>query len=199
MPTIHKPQLEHASFPWHEQSEQFYKELEALRIQILERSGFGKEFSDPSDAPGDNAEKHGTEFIRELSGILSLAAAIKVDAGYKPANKLIATLKSIKRDPSLVLTGGVEPEALACVARNYQRGGEEPGTFWFDVDRPGDAPLPDPQHVSKAAAMAIGSLEEMAHSGRPRDVMLDYLADNPSSLSDIGYLLLLSRDGELCD
>jgi hypothetical protein len=45
-----------------------------------------------------------------------------------------------------------------------QRGEEEPGTFWFDVDRPADTPLPDPQRVSKAASMAIRSLEEMART-----------------------------------
>jgi hypothetical protein len=112
-----------------------------------------------------------------LSGILSLAAAIKMDAGYKPANKLLATLKSLEKSPSLILTGVVEPEALASAARNYQNGEEEPGTFWFDVDRPGDVPLPDPQRVSKAASMAIKSLEEAARPGRPRDVMLNYLAD----------------------
>ena len=105
MPTIHKPQLDHASFPWHEQSSRFHKELEAQRFQILKRSGFNKEF--PPDAPSNNAEKEGNETIRELAGILSLAAAIKVDAGYKAANKLIATLKAIEKDPSLVLTGGV--------------------------------------------------------------------------------------------
>jgi hypothetical protein len=48
-----------------------------------------------------------------LSGILSLAAAIKIDGGYKPANKLVATLKSIEKDPSLILSGSIEPEALA--------------------------------------------------------------------------------------
>jgi hypothetical protein len=56
-----------------------------------------------------------------LSGILSQAAAIKIDAGYKPANKVIATLTSIKKNPSLVLNASVEPEALAMVASNYQR------------------------------------------------------------------------------
>ena len=177
MPTIHKPQLDHASFHWYEQSNQFHKELEAVRAQILERSGFNEEFGDP--AAVDNAKKYGTEFIRELSGILSLAAAIKIDGGYKPANKLVATLKSVERDPSLSLTGDVEPEALASVARSYQRGEEEPGTFWFDVDRAADAPLPDPQRVSKAASMAIRRLEEEeASSGRPRDLMLNYLADS---------------------
>jgi hypothetical protein len=177
MPTIHKPQLDHASFPWHEQSNKFREELEAQRLQILGRSGFNDEFGDPAGAPSDNTEKQGTEFIRELSGILSLAATIKMDAGYKPANKLIAILTSIEKDPSLILTRDVEPEALACVAWNYQRAEEERGTFWFEVDQP-SAPLPDPRHVSEAAATAIRRLEKVARSGRPRDVMLNYLGNS---------------------
>lgn len=106
-----------------------------------------------------------------------MAATIKMDAGYKPANKVIATLRAIEKDPSVILSSGVEPEALARVASNYQRGDEKPGTFWFDVDRPDDVPLPDPQRVSKAASVAIERLEGLVRSGRPRDVMLDYLGD----------------------
>jgi hypothetical protein len=178
MPTIHKPQLDHESFPWHEQSNQFHKELEVQRAQILGISGFNKEFGDLSETLSDSTEKQRTEFIRELSGILSFAAAIKMDAGYKPANKLIATLKSIEKNPSLILTDGVEPEALGSVAQNYQRGEEEPGTFWFDVDRSARTPLPDLQRVRKAALVAIEGLEKVARSGRPRDLMLNYLADS---------------------
>ena len=66
-----------------------------------------------------NTEKKGTKFILELGGILSLAATIKVDAGYKPANKLIATLASIEKDPSFILTNSIEPEALGRLAWNY--------------------------------------------------------------------------------
>jgi hypothetical protein len=151
--------------------------LDALRPEILERSGFNREFGDPADAPSINTETEGAKFILELSGILSLAAAIKMDAGHKPANKIIATLKAIKKDPSLILSGGVEPEALAMVALSYQRGEEKPGTFWSDVDRSNDVPPPDPKGVSKAASVAIESLESAARSGRPRDFMLDYLGD----------------------
>ena len=68
MPTIHKPQLDHAPFPWHERPNEFQKELEAQRLQILELSGFNKEFGDPADAPSNNTERQGTELIRELTG-----------------------------------------------------------------------------------------------------------------------------------
>jgi hypothetical protein len=35
----------------------------------------------------------------------------------------------------------------------------------------------NPQRVSKAASIAIGGLEEISRSGRPSDLMLNYLAD----------------------
>jgi hypothetical protein len=177
MPTIQRPQFDHVSFSWREEGDLFHRELDARRSEILERSGFNREFGDPADAPSINTEREGAKFILELSGILSHAAAIKMDAGYKAANKIIATLKAIKKGPSLILNGGVEPEAQAMVALNYQRGEEKPGTFWSDVDRPDDVPLPDPKRVSKAASVAIESLESAAHSGRPHDYMLDYLGD----------------------
>jgi hypothetical protein len=175
MPTIQKPQLDHVRFPWHEQSDQFHKELAARSAAIFELSGFNREFGNPDFPLGTQHEKEGAAFILELSGILSQAAAIKMDGGYKAANKVIATLKSIKKDPSLFFKTGVEPEALSMMASNYQRDDEEPGTFWFDVDRSDNAPLPDLQRVSKAASVAIEKLSP--RRGQPRDVMLDFLGD----------------------
>ena len=173
MPTIHRPQVDHVSFSWREEGDLFHSELDAQRLEILERSGFNREFGDPADAPTINTEREGAKYILELSGILSHAAAIKMDAGYKPVNKIIATLEAIKKDPSAILNGGIEPEALAMVALNYQRGEETPGTFWSDVDRSNDVPLPDPKRVSKADSVAIERLESEAHSSRPHDFMLD--------------------------
>lgn len=175
MPTVQRPQLDHVSFPWHDQSDLFHRELEAQRAKILELSGFDREFGNPGNPPSILEEQEAAAFILELSGILSQAAAIKMDGGYKPANKVIATLKSIQKDPSLILKVGVEPEAFSMVASNYQRSEEEPGTFWSDVDRPGNAPLPDLQRVSKAASLAIKKLTPCR--GQPRDVMLDFLGD----------------------
>jgi len=102
MPTIQKPQLDHTSFAWQEQSDRFHTELEAQNVEILERSGFNREFGDPADAPSINTSNERAKFILELSGILSQAAAIKMDAGYKPTNKVIATLKAIRKDPSIL-------------------------------------------------------------------------------------------------
>jgi hypothetical protein len=178
MPTVQRPQLDHVSFPWHEQSDLFHRELEAQRAKILELSGFDREFGNPGNPPSILEEREAAAFILELSGILSRAAAIKMDGGDKPANKVIATLKSVKKDPSLIFKGGVEPEALSMVASNYQRGHERPGTFWFDVDQPVEDLLqPDLQRVSKAASVAIEAMQALAHTGRPHDVMLDFLGD----------------------
>jgi hypothetical protein len=174
MPTIQKPQLDHVSFPWREQSDRFHMELDARRAEIFERSGFNKEFGNSDNALNTNEEPEGAAFILELSGILSQAAAIKMDGGYKPANKVIATLKSIKKNPSLILNAGVEPEALAMVSSSYQRAEEKPGTFWFDIDRPDDD-APDPQRVRIAASVAIKKL--LPRRGQPRDVVLDFLGD----------------------
>jgi hypothetical protein len=44
MPTIQKPQLDHVSFPWHEQSDRFHQELDARRVEIFEQSGLNREF-----------------------------------------------------------------------------------------------------------------------------------------------------------
>jgi hypothetical protein len=176
MPTIQNPQLDHTSFRWQQQSDRFHTELEAQRAQILEQSGFNGEFGSSDHLPTSiNTEKEGDDFILELSGILSQAAAIKMDSGFKATNKIIATLKSIKQDPSHILKGGIEPEALAMVASNYQRGDEKAGAFWFDVDRSVDAALPDLHCVSKAASAAMTKLS--TRRGQPGDVMLDFLGD----------------------
>jgi hypothetical protein len=175
MPTVPRPQLDHVSFDWHAQSDRFHRDLQAQKAQILEQSGFNKEFGDPGNPPTIHADQEAAAFILELSGILSQAAAIKMDGGYKPTNQVIATLRSIQKNPSLVLKTGVESEAFSMVASNYQRDDEEPGTFWSDVDRPDNAPLPDPQRISKAASLAIKQLSP--RRGQPRDVMLDFLGD----------------------
>jgi hypothetical protein len=68
MPTIQKPQLDHVSFPWREQSDRFHMELDARRAEIFERSGFNKEFGNSDNALNTNEEPEGAAFILELSG-----------------------------------------------------------------------------------------------------------------------------------
>lgn len=178
MPTTYKPQLNHASFRWSETSDKFLQELTAQRAAILELSGFNEEFRDSSGSVSCSAASEGDAFLLELSGILALAAAIKVDAGKKATNQVIATLRAIEKAPNLILKTGVEPESLAMVAANYQRGDEVPGTYWFDVDGSGDQSPPDLQQVVKAARGAIAKLESDRQTGRPEDLVLSFLGDS---------------------
>jgi hypothetical protein len=177
MPTIQKPQLHHVPFCWHQHSEEFHAELRAQRPDILEKSGFTREFGSSGSAPGTSYELESDAFILELSGILSRAAAIKVDGGYKAANKVIATLRAIEKDPTLVFKAAVEPEALAMLESNFRLASEEPGTFWFLLDRSDAALICDPQCIGRAASAAIRQLRTEVRRGRRADFMLDYLGD----------------------
>ena len=87
----------------------------------------------------------------EIVGILAWAAATQMDAGFKAANKLIATVNAVRRDPSVILTRNVEPEALSVIASKYQRANEPPGTYWYDIYQDENAIGIDLQQVVRAA------------------------------------------------
>jgi hypothetical protein len=72
-------------------------------------------------------------FIEDICGALCWAAAVQMDGGFKPANKVIATLEAVEKDPSIINAGYVEPEALGMIASQYQLADETPGTYWHDV------------------------------------------------------------------
>jgi len=201
MPTKYKPQLNHVGFDWSNQSNQFHQDLLAIETEILEKSGFCAMYGWL-----DHAIVHGEarELIRELSGIISLAAAIRMDAGFKAPNKLIATLEAVEKNPSLIFTHTLEPEALYTLALHYQRADERPGTWWWDVDRPENAPLPEPERVRQAASSAIVALKSEAGPGRPKDTATEYLAVKTReiylryNLSVTRHSELSSTDGMLC-
>jgi hypothetical protein len=94
MPTKYRPQLDHVGFDWSDQSNKLHRDLLALKTGILENSGFNDEYGDPSF---EHIQSEAREFIRELSGIISVAAAIRMDAGFKASNKLTSTLEAVKR------------------------------------------------------------------------------------------------------
>jgi hypothetical protein len=173
MPTKYKPQLDHVGFDWFSQSNQFHQDLLAIETKILEKSGFYKEYG-LSDQ--DTAHIEARELIRELSGVISLAAATRMDAGFKAPNRLISTLEPVEKDPSLILTRHLEPEALGMLASHYQRADECPGTFWWDVDRQENAPLPEPERVRQAASSAIVALKSEAGPGRLPDKATELVA-----------------------
>jgi hypothetical protein len=175
MATRYKSQLNHVEFDWLLQSNRFLNELLAKEIPTLERLGFYKVYGSLED-PRFSGHVESINLMNEICGVLLVAATIQMDAGFKTPHQLIATIKAIEEDPSLVITHSIEPEALGEVARNYQRDQEAPGTFWFDIDRAGNTPLPNPNQVRAAASNAIASLKLEASPGRRPDRALEFLA-----------------------
>lgn len=201
MPTKYKPQLDHVGFDWFNQSNQFHQDLLAVEPEILEKLGFYKAYDclDP-----DIAHTEARELINQLSGVISLAAAIRMDGGFKAPNKLIATLEAVEKNPSLIFTHALEPEALCTLALHYQRADERPGTWWWDVDRQENAPLPEPERVRQAASSAIVALKSEAGPGRPQDKVTECLAVKTReiylryNISVTRHSELSSTDGMLC-
>lgn len=163
MPTKYRPQLDHVGYDW--TSDQFYQSLR--RSRILEKLGFYNAHQTARAAVREAAVK---EPLRELSGALDLAAAIRMDAGFKAPNKIIATLTAIHNNPTLILDQSIEPEALGVLALHYQRRDEAPGTFWPDIYGEVEGSPPDLQQVRASAAAAILAMKAEARPGRPADV-----------------------------
>lgn len=121
--------------------------------------------------------KTAREFLfDEITGILARAAAVKLDAGFKAAGKIIATVDAVARDPSIIVTLSVEPEALGVIATNYQRANEPPGTHGYDIYQDENAVEIDIQQVCYAARRASLQLRAESRRGRPNELGLEILA-----------------------
>lgn len=201
MPTTYRPQLDHVGFDWIVHADQIDRALRSEESLILEKLGFNDLFGDhPAAIFKSNAE----EVMRELSGILSLAASIRMDAGFKAPNKLISIVRAIKKEPSIIFNRAVEPEALASVGSHYQRAGEPPGRFWWDIDKQFDGPLLDLQRVRDAASAAISALQAEAHPGKPIDEVTKFLSRRGRELflqynpAITRHSVASSRNGKAC-
>jgi hypothetical protein len=165
MPTKYKAQLDHAGFDWTKDGDLIGKSLTEGKDLILAAARF----------KGDQAEL--ISFIDGICGTLCWAAAIQMDGGFKAANKVIATLEAVVKDPSIISTGKVEAEALGAIASQYQRAGETPGKFGLDVYQDQGADELDLQQVGRAATQAIIQLKTEAAKGRPKKPLLDVLSE----------------------
>jgi hypothetical protein len=173
MPTKYRADLDHIGFDWS-------KDPEIIRQKLLVRSDLisatlkltagGKCSSTPS------LQTEGTLVIDEIVGILAWAAAVQMDAGFKAANKVRATIGAVEKDPSVIAIRKVEPEALGMVASKYQRADELPGTHWYDIYQDENAAEIDLQQVSRAAVQADLQLRAGMKKGRPRESVLEILA-----------------------
>ena len=131
MPTRRKPLLTHLSVKFDELFKIFHEELCANERVILDRLGFYREFGYPSTETYTGSSES-VELLRELAGILTRAEVIHVDAGFKAAHKVIATLEAIVDHPDLFFVETTEPEARGVTAAAYQRA-DEPRRL---LDRP---------------------------------------------------------------
>lgn len=179
MPTRYPASLDHVGFDWS-------KDVEIIRSKLVERGDllFAKlgyvEASGctcHTDASGTLSLKtERTSLFDEIAGILALAAAVQMDAGFKAANKVIATVDAVNCDPSFIITRKVEPEAMGAIASQYRRAGEPPGRHWYDIYQDENAIEIDLQQVAEAARQAGLSLETERRKGRPPESALEILA-----------------------
>ena len=165
MSTTYKAQLNHIGFDWFRQPDIFHNKLLAREIILLKKLGFYEEYGGLED-PTFTGHIESINLINEMSGVLSQAAAIRMDGGFKSPHQIIATLEAVETDPSVISTRGLEPEALGLLASCYQRAEEAHGTFCFDIYRHENTPLPEPSRVRAAAAAAILRMKAQAAPGR---------------------------------
>jgi hypothetical protein len=176
VPTNYKPQLDHVGFDWTEHSERIYSALLARKDQILDKSGFNKEFDCIPLSATRIVRTEADYLIDEIGGILALAASVQLDAGYKAVNRIIATLRAVEKDPDVVRSRNIEPEALGMIAGCYQRGDEPPGTFWYDVYQQDCAEPFERSHIERAATQAVEELQSGMIKGRPAKEVFKVLA-----------------------
>jgi hypothetical protein len=175
MSTNYEPQLNHIGFDWVREPRRFLLDLLARETHVLEQLGFYRVYGSLQD-PAFRGNIESIKTMEAISGVLSHAAAIMMDGGFKAPHQIIATLAAIEADPLQILNRTLEPEALGVLASCYQRGMEPPGALWFDIDRPQNAPLPEPDRVRAAASAAIRKMKAQATRGRRKDRVVEFIA-----------------------
>jgi hypothetical protein len=190
MPTKYKAQLDHIGFDW-------IKDVELIRQSLFARKDL---ISATAGFRGDETAL--SSFIEDICGVLSWAAAVQMDGGFKAANKIIATLEAVEKNPSIINAGNIEPEALGTIANQYQLADEIPGTYRFDVyqDEGAQHGL-DLQQVSRAASRAIVQMQTDARKGRPKKKVLNLLGERLRDLflryNDDATRHSIASDGEI--
>ncbi len=172
MPTKYRPSLDHVGFNWTKDLDEIRSKLLARWDCILAELHFVEKSGCIAIANSSGAVSLKTArdcLLDEISGIVALAAAVQMDAGFKAANKVIATVDAVRRAPSIILTHNVEPEALGVIALKYQRADEPPGTYWYDIYQDENAVAVDLQQVAYAARQASLQLRAERRKGVPQD------------------------------
>ena len=182
MPTLSKPQLFERESPWLRESDRFLQELCRKGVPILARLNYYAE----RDLPVPEADQlevlvQDEEIeLKRIAGALTFAAAASEDL---PDAGVIATLKEVSRNRSLLRLGRLPPAVEWDIARHYQRGDEKPATHWRDVwgDQPaifeGQVEVPTDANIKKAALAAIARIQSTRKRGRTPNSANQVLAD----------------------
>ncbi|SRR5216684_3238908 len=187
----YKAQLKHVGFDWLKWTEIFCRELRSVREEICDSLGFYKAHGTIGEYGGkfdDHIALERDRLIEEIVGILSKAAAVAIDGGFASAHQSIATLRRIKRKPSIISERllEIDPSALAQLASQYQRADEKPGTFSLDIlaaiAEPGLIAEPSASKISDAAERAINQAKGDATVGRPKNPVNELLAKDLGSI-----------------
>jgi hypothetical protein len=201
MPTKYKAQLDHIGFDWTKDVGIIRQSLVAKKNSILAKAGFSGVRECAYNPATQTIETERCAFIEDICGALSWAAAVQMDGGFKAANKIIATLESVERDPSIINSRNVEPEALGMIACHYQRADEAPGKYWMDVYQDEGAHQLNLQQVRRAALIAISSLRTEVKRGRPNKLPLDILGEKLRDLflryNEVATRNSIASDGEV--
>jgi hypothetical protein len=201
--TKYKPQLDHIGFDWTKDVASFDQKLLLIERAILEKIGFTGNsgcicFTSPEGTRFVTAQ---TTLLNDIAGALALAAAVQMDAGFKAANKIVATLSAVARNPGVIKTRSIEPEAMGLIAANHQRGAEPRGIYWFDVYQDDNAQEPDLAQISWAAERAIIELRTDIQNGRPESLILSILATRLRELflcyNDVATRHSVASDGNI--
>ena len=173
MPKWYKPRLEEADSVWSDPSAEMARRLIADKEIILGNLRFYCEHDRPDDFDGKFASHVRAEeelVLAEIAGILTLAAS--VSATLSPG-VLIATLRRVSIEPTLIFRPKFPSEVACIVADFYQRNRETPGTFWPDImgekpaSFPGGRRKPTSKQIKAAACSALISLRNGRTAGRP--------------------------------
>lgn len=180
----YEAQLDHIGFDWIKDANYFVQKLALVEDEILKRVGFTGNDGCLCIAAAEGVSfiTAQTKLMNDIAGALALAAAVQMDGNFKATNKIIATLRAVAKNPGLVETHRIEPEALGAIAASYQRIAEPPGTFWFDVYQDDNAHPLDLAGIKRAAERAINELRADIKLGRPPSLVLSILATRLSEV-----------------
>jgi hypothetical protein len=182
MPTLAKALLIEPESAWGAPSDKMYQELCRDRVSILTALGFYAK----RDLPTPEENSDGVPTTDEETELLPIAGALVAAAEAStvmPTAVLVATLKKVRANPSLLMTRELPQPVEREIACSYQRENEPPGTHWRDIwgDQvallPGQVQQPTEANIKKAVLSALEQIQNGRKRGRTYNRADQILAD----------------------